>query len=448
MALLLAAVAAGSSFAATAQQQQPPPPDAIAPPPRVEMGPQRRQVTLREALQLTARQGPDIAAARAQAAIAQAQVKRAWTAWQPDIALNGTYDHSFTPASFNAGPALGDVTVIAPNTRQGTFQVSQPLFTPQGLFLPGIANANAEAAERNADETREQILLSTSRTYLSLQGLEGLLAAARDLEKVALRREQDARARVAAGTEVEIALLRAQTETAAARAQIANRQGQKENLLPLLEALTGEPIEPVTARVFELPRMGDEGAQPWENAYSVRSAVAAAKAASKSVNYDQWLWLPSVSGAFREGYNSTGGFAEQNWTSDLIVSINIPLYDRGVRYAQLAEDRARLNQAQAVLASARARARANWVGARANLTATSAVVQQAATAYQLATRTQSQIEASYRAGVATSLDLTTADQVRFDAQSTEAQARAELEIRKAELAAAEGRLYELSQLAQ
>jgi len=61
---------------------------------------------------------------------------------------------------------------------------------------------------------------------------------------------------------------------------------------------------------------------------------------------------------------------------------------------------------------------------------------------------QSQIEASYRAGVATSLDLTTADQVRFDAQSTEAQARAELEIRKAELAAAEGRLYELSQLAQ
>jgi outer membrane protein TolC len=403
-------------------------------------------VTLREALQLTARQGPDVAAARAQAAIVQAQVKRAWTAWQPDIAAGGTYDHSFNPAKLNLGPPIGEVVVIAPNTRVGQLQISQPLFTPQGLFLPGIANANAEAAERNADETREQVLLSTSRTYLSLQGLEGLLEAARELEKVALRREQDARARIAAGTEVEIALLRAQTETAAARAQIANRQGQKETLLPVLEALTGEAVEPASARVFELPQMGEESAQPWENTYSVRSAIAFTTAAQKSVKYDQWLWLPSVGGTFRESYNSNGGFADKNWTSDVLVSINIPLYDRGLRYAQLGEDRARLQQAQAQLAATRARARSNWLGARANLISTAAVLQQADTAAQLAQRTQVQIDASYRAGVATSLDLTTADQARFEAQSTAAQARAELEIRKAELAAAEGRLYELSQL--
>jgi outer membrane protein len=447
VAVLLAV--AGFSFAAVAQQQPPPPPpEGFAPPQRLQAGPQRRVVTLREALQLTARQGPDVAAARAQAAIVEAGVKRAWTTWQPDISATGIWDHTSAPSSIPAGslgPGSPEITLVSPNSKYGTFQISQPLFTPQGLFLPGIANANAEAADRSADEAREQILLSTSRTYLALQGLEGLLAAAREAEKVALRREQDARARIAAGTEVEIALLRAQTESAGARVQIANREGQKQTLLPLLEALTGEAVEPQPAKAFELPPMGEESEQPWENAYSVKSAIAFAGGAQKSVRLDKFLWLPSVSGAFRENYNSNGGFADKNWTNDLILNITLPLYDRGTRYAQLAEDRARLAEAQAQLAAARARARANWLGARANLVSTTAVVQQTESQEQLARRTQVQVEASYRAGVSTNLDLTAADQTKFEAQSAVAQARAELEIRKAELAAAEGRLYLMAQ---
>src|ERR1700682_2858783 len=78
-ALLLAAGVAGVSFAGTAQQQQP---TEMAPPPRVEAGPQRRKVSLKEALQLAAQQGPDVAAARAQAAIAQAGGGRAGGTWQ------------------------------------------------------------------------------------------------------------------------------------------------------------------------------------------------------------------------------------------------------------------------------------------------------------------------------------------------------------------------------
>ena len=358
--------------------------------------------------------------------------------------MNGTWDHSFTPSSVNI-PGVGDVPLTAVNTRIGALNVTQPLLTPQGIFLPGIANKNAEAADRNAEENREQILLSTARTYLTLQGLEGLLNAARELEKVSLQREQDARARIAAGTEVEIALLRAQSDTAQARAQIANRQGQIDSLLPLLEALTGELIEPEPAKVIELPPLGEESAQPWENSYAVKSAIAAGEASQKSVKLAQFLWLPSVSAGFREQYLSNGGLAQQNWTSDVLLRVSIPLYDSGQRYAQLAEDRARLAEAQARLASIRARARASWLGARANLAATAAVVQQSEAQFQFASRAQVQVQASYRAGVSTSLDLQAADQQRFDAQSNVAQARAELELRKAELAATVGMLYTLAQ---
>src|SRR5438094_926132 len=401
VALLLAAGAVGISLAASAQKQQP---GAIAPPPRAELGPQRRRISLREALQLAAEQSPDVASARATAAIAEASVRRAWTAWQPDVTATGTFDHTngisvvdFRPLvtalghpELAADPRFAPTTIVAQNSRYATLQLNQPLLTPQGLFLPGVANSSAEAALRGFDEAREQVLLNVARNYLALQGLEGLLEAAREAERVALRREQDARARIAAGTDVEIALLRAQTETALARSQIASLQGQKDSTLPQLEALVGEAIEPQTARVEDFGPIAQESAQPWENTYSVKSAIASAVSAERSVRLAYFLWMPSVSGSFKENYNSNGGFAETNWSNDLIVNVSIPIYDQGLRYAQLAQDRARLSQAQALLASARAQARSRWLGARANLDAQQAVLQQSVAQEQLAIRTQVQ----------------------------------------------------------
>src|SRR5437868_6735484 len=439
-ALLLSAGVAGVPWASAAQQQ----PAGMAPPPRVQAGPQRRKVPLKEAMQLAVKQGPDVAAARALAEITRANIRKAWTNWQPNVVATGQFDRTSAP-SIISGAALGlpsDVVLVGRHSWYGTFQITQPVFNPQGLFQPGIANSAADAADLTAEQTREQIVLTVAQAYLVLQGLEGQIEAAREAEKVALRREQDARARIAAGTDVEIALLRAQSETALARSQLASLQGQKDATLPQLEALIGEPIEPQSARVENFGPVGEESAEPWENTYSVKSAIASTLSAQKSVRLDQFLWLPSVSGGFRENYTSNGGFAEKNWTNDWIVNLSLPIYDQGVRYAQLAQDRARLAQAQALLASTRAQARSSWLGARANLGAQQAVLEQSVAAEQLAIRTQVQVEASYRAGASTSLDLSVADQQKFAAQSTTAVSRAQLEIQRAALAAAEGKLYE------
>src|SRR5256712_8913581 len=367
-ALLLAAGVASVSLASAAQQQ----PAGMAPPPRVEAGRQRRKISLKEAMQLAVKQGPDVAAARALAEVTRANVRKAWTNWQPNVVATGQFDRTSAPSIIGAnalGPGSPEITLVGRHSWYGTFQITQPLFTPQGLFQPGIANSAAEAADFTADQTREQIVLSVAQAYLVLQGLEGQIEAAREAEKVALRREQDARARIAAGTDVEIALLRAQSETASARSQLATLQGQKDSTLPQLEALVGEPIEPQSARVENFGPVGLESAEPWENTYSVKSAIAFAISAQKTVRLDQFLWMPSVSGSFRENYTSNGGFAEKNWTNDWIVNLSLPIYDQGVRYAQLAQDRARLTQAQALLASTRAQARSTWIGARANFAA-------------------------------------------------------------------------------
>jgi outer membrane protein TolC len=452
--MLFAAAAAAQTQQTQSQPGQPYPQQGQAPQPEEET----RKVTLQEALQLAARQSPDVAAARAQAQIAHAQVERAWTAWQPDVAANGTYDHTNGVAVFDFRPLINalpqippgafgpqPLTLTAQNNWYGNLTVAQPLLTPQGLFGPGVAKAGAEAADRGADQAREQILLAVSRAYLGLQGYEALLQAARDAEQVAIRREQDARARIAAGTDVEIGLLRAQTETAAARVQISNILGQQQNLLPLLAALVGENIAPVS--FGSAPQLGlpnDEGQEPWEGSFAVRSAVAQTSAASRAVRLSQFLWMPQVSGVARESYTSNPGFVQKNFTYDLMINATLPIYDRGVRYAQLHEDEAKLSQAQANLASSRARAKADWLGSKANFIAAQAVLDQSIASEQLATRTQQQVEVSARAGVSTSLDLSDADQKKFAAQSAVAQARTVVEIRKAEIAASEGRLYLMS----
>ena len=408
---------------------------------------QRRVVSLKEALQLAAQKGPDVAAARAQADVVGVGVERAYTAWKPDLVATGTFDHTSAPQIFDpaklglAGPPL---EIVGANSRFGTVQLSQPLFTPQGLFLPGVAKNAADAASKGADEAREQVLLGVARAYLGLQSLEGLLDAARDAERVALRREEDAKSRIAAGTDVEIALLRAQTDTASARVQIATLEGQQASLLPTLEAFTGEAIapQPLSSAPSLIPGPAEEATQPWERTYGVQSAIAQVRAAQGSVKYDDYLWLPSIAGVAKGNYNSNAGFAGTNTSYDLILNVSIPLYDRGIRYTQLHEDQARLRQGVANLAATRARARAAWEGARANLMSSEVTLTQANSQAMLAARAQEQVEASYRAGVATSLDLTDADNKKFAAASGAAQARATVEVRRAEVAAAEGRLFD------
>jgi len=418
-----------------------------------------RTVTLREALAIAVKQSPDVAAARAQATVVSVGVRRAWTAWQPEVTLSGQFVHSSAEAQLDLGgfvqlvagvfqlpprnPELipEPVVIAARNSRYATAQISQPLFTPAGVFLLGPAKAGAEAAELGALEAREQVLLAVARTFLGLQGVAQMMDAAREAEQVALQRERDAQAQLNVGMAVEASLLRAQAETAQARVQLAQLSGQSAQLLALLGALVGEPVQPAPLEAlgawWEIP---SEDKSPWEDTFAVRSAAMAVRANEGKVTYDRFSWLPSVAAVARGNYNSNVGFTGQTTTYDVTLAATMPLYDRGQRYAALREDEARLAQSKAQYESARARAHANWVAARANLEASQATVVQAEAQAQLAARVQQQVAAAFKAGVATSLEMFDADTRRFLAASAAAQARATVEIRRAELAAAAGRI--------
>jgi outer membrane protein len=439
----------------TPQQVEPARPVTVAAPAPGSL----RTVTLEEALVLASKQGPDVAAARAQAAVAAIGVNRAWTAWQPDISVSGQFVHTNAPAEFDLGMLVGlfggvfnlapanpglippPVTITAENSRYATATISQPLFTPAGVFLIGPAKAGAEAARLGAEEAREQVLLAVARTYLGLQGITQMMDAAREAEQVALQREGEAKSQLNVGMTVEATLLRAQAETAQARVQLAQLSGQYAQLLAMLGALVGEPVQPAPLDSpnpkWQIP---SDDQRPWEDTFAVRSAAKAVQAAEGKVTYDRFSWLPSIVATARGNYNSNTGFTGKNVYYEALVAASIPLYDRGQRYAALHEDEARLDQLRAQYASARARGQASWVAAKANLEASEAAVAQAEAQAQLAARVQQQVSAAFKAGVATSLEMSDADTRRFLAASTAAQARATVEIRRAELAAAAGRI--------
>ena len=450
----------------------------------------RRQVTMKEALTLAEQKNPDLQAARTSIAIAAANTRKAIAIALPELSLNASYVHTSVAQEFKAKdsakaqadgtiglvnylsqtftgmPAseaqlaplraqqdaalanVQDIVIVARNSVYGSLLLSQVLFSPNFFLLPA-AWEGGEAAKLGTLEAREQILLAVARVYLGLEGIGQIEQAAREAEQVALKREKDAKAQASAGTSTEIAVLRAQSETAQARSLLVQLSGQRVALMALLEALVGEPVRPMEKEPthFEVTAGKDEDA-PWERSYGLKAQAVGLKIQERISSVDKLTWLPTVVAQAKGSYNSNRGFAGTNFIFDGIIAAQWTLYDRGTRYANLRENDAKVLQQRAQFEAASAKAKANWIGAKTNLDAAAVALEQAEAQATLATRAQKQVGAAYEAGLTTSLEVSDVDNKRFLAASSAAQSRAQLEIRKVELAAAEGRLATLLGLAE
>ena len=447
----------------------------------------RRPVSLKEALALAAKGSADLAAARASAEQIAAKARLVYSAILPELSLTASYvrtsaEQKFSIGAFapafegaisaalnGAGPAYGlsgaanqqvvegvakaysdqlianspPTILVAKESLYGTILVQQVVFSPQFFLLPAAGEAK-EAARLGAVEAREQVLLGVAKLYLGIEGLAQLEQAAKDAEQVALKRERDARSQASIGMTTDLAVLRARSETAQARATLATLSGQRVALLALLEALVGTPVRPEDGNPTHVEiAASPEANLPWERTYLVRSSVVGLTAYERVNTFDRLSWMPTVIVQGKGSYNSNKGFAGTNFILDGILAAQWSLYDRGQRYAALHENDAKTAEARAKLEGQRARAKATWIGAKTNLEATQVTLLEAEAQAALASRAQRQVESAFKAGFSTSLEVSDVDSKRFLAASAAANARAQLEIRKVELAAAEGRLAEI-----
>lgn len=431
----------------------------------------RRPVSIKEALQLAEKKNPDLAAARATAAQVAAKASLVYSSILPDLTLSASYVYTTAPAVFDQSgqtqllTALTQFSAIpepmksqalaglagaptvteiqAANSLFGSLVLQQVLFTPQLFLLPAAGEAE-QAASFGAREAREQIFVAVAKVYLGLEGLGEIAAAAKEAEAIAQKREKDAAAQVQLGTATDIAVLRAQQELSQARTTLANLAGQRVALLMLLETMVGEPVRPLEGQPtsYEVTP-GDEAQRPWENTWAVKAAAMALTSQERFNTFDRLSWLPSLVAQAKGTYNSNKGFVNTNWIFEGVLAAQWQLYDRGVRDVNRRENDAKTVEYRAKLESARARARANWYSAKTNLVTAQVALEQAEATERLATRAQKQAEAAFQVGFSTGLEVSEIDSRRFLAASAAAQARAQMQLRRVELIAAEGRLAEV-----
>lgn len=430
----------------------------------------RRAVTLQETLALAAKNNLDLKAAHAAAQQVVAKAGLSTTAFLPEISVGASFLYTSAPAIFDNGGQIDllktltrasllqreyqdkivegldssprTMTIQAAASLFGNITVQQVLFSPSFFLLP-VAKEAKDAAALGTLEAREQVLLAAARVYLGLEGLEQLEVAAKEAEQVALKRERDAKAQVAVGKDTDIAVMRAQSETAQARATLASLSGNRVALLAMLEALTGDAVRPSGAPTQLEVTAADEAQAPWEALYAIKAAQLGVQSAERFNLVDRLAFLPTLVAQAKGNYNSNKGFVNTNFTFDAMVAAQWVIFDRGVRYVNMHENDAKTAQQRAQLDASRVRARANWIAAKTSLATAEVALEQAQAQAQLAERAQKQLGSAFQAGFATSLEVSDMDNKRFLAASAAAQARAQVQIRKVELAAAEGRLAKL-----
>jgi outer membrane protein len=155
------------------------------------------------------RNRPDLAAARAEAAAASAQVRIARGAELPALALNGNAARTYSSPALFAGPSY---TL--------TLGLQIPIFNGfSHQYDVAAARAQAEAFSALADQTRQQVVTQVFVSYYALQTAGQRVTTADDLLASATQSVQVAAGRYREGVGSIIDLLTAQTALAAARAQ-------------------------------------------------------------------------------------------------------------------------------------------------------------------------------------------------------------------------------------
>jgi outer membrane protein len=155
------------------------------------------------------RNRPDLAAARAEAAAATAQVRVTRAAEFPALRLGGNAARNYSSPPTFAGPSYSV-----------SLGVEIPIFNGfSRQYDVAAARAQAEAATALADQTRQQVITEVFVSYYALQTAEARVATADDLLASAQQSVQVAAGRYREGVGSIIDLLTAQTALASARAQ-------------------------------------------------------------------------------------------------------------------------------------------------------------------------------------------------------------------------------------
>lgn len=375
-------------------------------------------LTLDEALEAARQNNLDLQVARARLEQSRLLANRAWAGYLPTVTVGGSYTRNSAESvvTLPGGPEI----VIQPyDLFAGRAEVRQAIIAP--TLWPAIRNAgiSEDVAELTTENARREVLFGVAQAYFGAASYQEAIRASEFLLEVNKAREADTQKRFDAGTVTKVALLRAQLDRARAEQDLVRARNSYVSAKLALSTLIQREGD-FTLELPPVPQVPSQDVDLVKQALEQRPDVAAARRnLDLAVGRRTGAWFayaPTVGFSGLYQISNAAGFTGRNDTWSLTLSAQWTLWDGGLREITLREESARVAEATAQQKQAELRATEEVSRARLDYESAKANLSKAEETLALARETQRLTEISFKAGVATYLEVADANSALTNAE--------------------------------
>jgi len=412
-------------------------------------------LTLARAYEMALRNHPSIQLLKERVRQAEVARFRAWGALKPTASFQGTFTHynkaiiiDLAKSSPVPIPGMEPIEIQKQDQFGFTALAKLPLFMGPAYPSIGMARKQVELARLTEIRSRRDFLLQVSRAYYLVVSQKEVVRALQN--KVTLNEKHlgAAKARFEVGQSPRSEVLRADLvatqDSQKLRVEQNNLKAARRQLAILL-GLNGSldvrrPAEPPS---LETAR-DSSVSQAMRTRHDYQATLLAARIARQAKDTVWWGFLPMLDLAWLYRWSEAAGFAGERGSWQLLFTLNVPLYDGGIRYANLREASSKMREVEQQRRALALRIEGEIVRLRADVESANAGVVSAHKAVELAKTTASDMEVSFEAGAVTQLDVLDANQRLLDAELAVTGALFQRDLARLALAHALGRFHPLA----
>jgi outer membrane protein len=355
---------------------------------------------------------------------------------------------SVTSSSLGSGPSSG-----AANSTTAAIGAQMTVVDLGKTYQYQAAGKSLDAARNDFQRTLQSMIVNARSAYFNYLLSEQLLAVNDDALKQAKLHYDEAKALYDVGKQAKIAVTKANVDVANAEVNIIHARNALKLARVQLETVAAAPLhDPLTltdslSATEDSLSLDDALARSRQQRPDLISLKANLEAARLQLKAARAAYLPSLSAS--GGYNWRGSdpstVANPDWESpgwNFGLGLSVPLYLGGSVQAGVRQQQALAQKSEATLAamvlSVNQEVQQDYLSeseARQRISATAALIEQAAEGLQMS-------QERYRAGIATSIEITDAEVTLANARSSHLQAQFDYRTAHVKLLSAIGDLHE------
>lgn len=390
------------------------PPEAAVPQLK-EASPAPRQIlTLEEAYRLALQTHEQVQIAQKEVEKARLAPLKAWTLLTPRATFLGRYTrYSRTVDITQEGAAAAGVPPIFPlDLYQGDFQVVQPLYESTFFSRRKAAGNLISQASFTLDRTAKEILFRVAGAYYNVLKAQSLVEVARQTLDLANEELRVAKARFAVGEETKTAVLRAEVDVTRAERDLT----QATNNLTLQLAVLGNLISREPTFEVASPAPVEAAAQALHAyqglALDNRDDLKVQLENLQLTKYDRDVvreeLYPGAQATFTYSRVTPQTLIQLDNFWNLVVSLDVPLFEGGLTYVNLSEAGKNIRQAELRVDDLKKQIAIEVEDAYLQVRTLSSTLATLEKQAELAAENYDIVFKQFQVGVATSLDVTDA----------------------------------------